>query len=746
MMADIDALLKQIDEIQSGTSTPDDLLKRLDEVEGASGLQSVRKVKGDGEVFRKPDGTLTLRYPGYVTSDPDTIARVMEGETPADVWQDDIDRQRIAQNPVVARGVELVQGVPFAGEWIDEGLEKIDPGRAKSMRGLSDAMERQNPYESATLNITGGVISAVPLAMGAPGAAAAKFVQGGKSVAGRIGRGLALSVPGGAVEGALSFAGRGETREERMEGAKTGAVVGGGLAGVLGVFAPLIGAGAASLAKRIKKLDAQTIADQFGISQPAARVVKRYLQNDDLDAAQDFLSRAGDDAMLAEAGPATRQGLDDAMATGGEALAIARPRVAERMNSAATGWLKTLDDVLGTADGGIKGAAKDIARGSAAARKAAYDRAYAQPTPMAGPAAEAIQGVLDRITPETFEAAMKEAAAEARDAGLRNFNILAQIDDAGNVVFSQPPSVQELDYLARGLSNVVDAGTDKMTGQMSPAAARAARQAQALRDAMKEGVEGYETALKLGGDKIRETQALVMGRKLLNEATTVEDVRAAMNGASDAAKAAARKGLRENLEAVMGRARATIADLEAGAMDFETGMNNAAQAVAAIRNLTSKNNFQKSRFVLGTDAKRLFDELEKVGDALVLRAAVARNSATAIRTAGREAIQAEVEPGLLRRTAGNLGNPLDAAKEVSQTIAGIDPRSLTDQQRAYFAEIADALTQIRGADANRALFAVRKAMQGQPLKDAEAELIGRVVTGSSGVGLYQSGKQALGPQ
>lgn len=746
MMADIDALLKQIDEIQSGTSTPDDLLKRLDEVEGASGLQSVRKVKGDGEVFRKPDGTLTLRYPGYVTSDPDTIARVMEGETPADVWQDDIDRQRIAQNPVVARGVELVQGVPFAGEWIDEGLEKIDPGRAKSMRGLSDAMERQNPYESATLNITGGVISAVPLAMGAPGAAAAKFVQGGKSVAGRIGRGLALSVPGGAVEGALSFAGRGETREERMEGAKTGAVVGGGLAGVLGVFAPLIGAGAASLAKRIKKLDAQTIADQFGISQPAARVVKRYLQNDDLDAAQDFLSRAGDDAMLAEAGPATRQGLDDAMATGGEALAIARPRVAERMNSAATGWLKTLDDVLGTADGGIKGAAKDIARGSAAARKAAYDRAYAQPTPMAGPAAEAIQGVLDRITPETFEAAMKEAAAEARDAGLRNFNILAQIDDAGNVVFSQPPSVQELDYLARGLSNVVDAGTDKMTGQMSPAAARAARQAQALRDAMKEGVEGYETALKLGGDKIRETQALVMGRKLLNEAMTVEDVRAAMNGASDAAKAAARKGLRENLEAVMGRARATIADLEAGAMDFETGMNNAAQAVAAIRNLTSKNNFQKSRFVLGTDAKRLFDELEKVGDALVLRAAVARNSATAIRTAGREAIQAEVEPGLLRRTAGNLGNPLDAAKEVSQTIAGIDPRSLTDQQRAYFAEIADALTQIRGADANRALFAVRKAMQGQPLKDAEAELIGRVVTGSSGVGLYQSGKQALGPQ
>lgn len=709
------------------------------------GPEPVATTKDGGTVFRMSDGSLSFKSPGYATNDQEAIARLMDGATSLQEAQRTTDELTIAQNPIAARAQEFNQGAPIVGEWLDEAVGLFNPKAAKAMRQTSDAMERQNPVQSAALNVAGGVAYTAPLIAAGGGSRSADFIAGGKSKVGQATRAAGVGAGAGATEGASAFAGRADPGE-RGQGAVTGAMVGGGLGAALGVFAPMLGEGVTNLARRVRKLDVRVIAEQFGISQPAARVVKGYLANDDLASASKYLARAGDDAMLAESGPATRQALDTAMSTGGEALATARPRVDQRIQGASSRWLKTLDDVLGTADGGIKGAARDISKSTAAARKAAYDRAYAQPTPMAGEAGDRLQDVLARIDPRDFDAAMREAAAEARNDGLRNLNIMASIDEAGNVTFTQPPSVQELDYLARGLNNLVDAGTDKITGQMSPAARRAASQARALRDVLKDTVDGYAQALKLGGDKIRQTEALTMGRRLLSETTTVEDVRNAMRDAPDAVKAAARKGLRENLDALMGRARTTIADLEAGNLDFEAGQNAVAEAVAAIRTATTRNNFQKARFVVGTDAKRLFDELEKVGDALVLRAAVARNSATAIRQAGQDAMRAEVAPGLMRETAGNIGSPLDAARGVTRTLAGIDPRSMSEAEAAYFAEIADALTRIKGPEAQRALAAVQNAINGQPLRDAEAQLIGRVVAGSTAVGSYRAGTQALAPQ
>lgn len=657
------------------------------------------------------------------------------------------DQMTLAGVPVPLRAVtSFSQGIPFVGEYTDELTGLMGgPEAAQAQRATQGAMERLYPKTSLGLQVAGGIAATAPLAAIGGGGRVADFVARGGSRVTQAGRAALVGGVAGAAEGASSFSGRADEAGEGSRGsaALTGLGVGGGLGATLGVFAPMIGEGVASLARRIKKLDVRVIADQFGISPPAARVVKGYLMNDDLDAAARVLARGGDDAMLAEAGPSTRQALDTAMSTGGEALSVARSRVEPKVGQAGQRLISTLDDVLGTADGGIKGAAKTIAKGTAAARKAAYDAAYAQPTPMAS---GQLDDILARIDPRDFTAAVTEASKEARDAGIRNLNIMASVDDAGNVVFSQPPSVMDLDYLARGLSNMVEAGTDKITGQMSPAARRASGQVKAIRDFLKENVPDYAKALKLGGDKIKQTEALTMGRRLLSETTTVEDVRNVMRGASEDVRAAARKGVRENLDAIMGRARSTIADLEAGNMDFAAGQNAAAEAVAAVRNLLNRNNMQKSRYVLGSSANRLFDELEKVGDALVLRAAVARGSATAIRTAGQQQMADEVAPGLLRRTLGNAGNPLEAGREITQTLAGIDARSISDAQRGYYAEIADALTRIRGQDAQRALAAVRKAMAGQPMKDAEARLIGRVVAGSATVGAYQAAKPNLAPQ
>lgn len=710
----------------------------------AKGPEVVATTRDGGQVFRQSDGSLSFKSPGYATNDQETIKRLMEGATQKQEIQSGFDQEILSQAPVRARVQEFAQGAPLVGEWFDEAIQGISPEKAENSRILSDAMERQNPYESAGLNIAGGIATSLPAMAVGGGAKAADWIGRGGSRLTQALRAGAVAAPIGAVEGASTFAGRAEEGQRGSEAAK-GAAIGGSLAATLGAVAPLIGEGVTNLAKRIKKLDVATIADEFGISQPSARVVKGYLANDDLDAAAKLLARDSD-AMLAESGPATRQALDTAMATGGDALSTARGRVDARIKGAGERWSNTLNEVLGTADGGIKGAAKDISKKTAAQRKAAFDFAYNQPTPTVGKAAQDIGDALRRIEPKTLSSAVQEANAQMRADGLVNQNIMASIDDAGEVTFSQPLNVMQMDYIKRGLGNIVNNGTDTLTGKMSSEARRASILAGRLGDALKEHIPGYSRAMKLGGDTIRDTNALVMGRKILSETTTVEDVLSTMKGASVTERAAARKGMRENLEAVMGRARATIADLEAGNVDFATGQNQVAEAVAAIRTLTTGNNIKKARAVLGKDADKLFSELERVGDALVLRSAVARNSATAIRQSGQEAMKAEVTPSLAKRTAGNMGNPLDAAKDITQSIVGIDPRSLSNTEAAYFSEIADALTRIKGEDAQRALAAVQQAMAGQPIKDAEAQLIGRIVAGSTAVGAYQAGKRPLVPQ
>lgn len=699
-----------------------------------------------GEVYRMPSGQLSFKSPGYATNDQERIKRIMEGATVKQEVQTGFDQDILRQAPARARVQEFAQGAPLVGEWFDEAIQGVNPEKARNSRILSDAMERQNPVESAGLNILGGVVTSAPALMAGAGAGAANFVGRGASRLTQAGRAALAAAPVGAVEGASTFAGR-APEGQRGQAAATGALVGGGLSATLGVIAPLLGEGVASIARRVKKLDVDAIAKEFSVSKPAARVVKGYLANDDLAAASNILARGGDDAMLAEAGPATRQALDTAMSVGGEALSTARPRVDARVQGAAANWAKTVDDILGDASGGIKGAAKDISRRTAATRKAAYDFAYRQPAPTVGQAANDIQDALSRISPRTMQSAVAKANDRMRADGLVNRNIMASIDDAtGEVTFSQPLNIMQMDYIKRALGDLAEDGTDKMTGKMSSDAALAARLGGQLGDALKEHIPGYARAMKLGGDTIRDTNALVMGRKLLSQSTTVEDVRNAMKSASVTERAAAKKGLRENLDAIMGQARATIADLEAGNVDFQTGQNAVGEAVAAIRNLTSKNNQVKTRLVLGGKADTLFKELEKMGDALVLRSAVARNSATAIRQAGQDAMRAEVTPNLALRTAGNAGNPLDAAKEITQTITGIDARTLSDVEARYFAEIADALTRIKGDAAKQALAAVQKAMNGQPIKEEQAKLIGRLVAGSTAVGAYQAGKRPLSPQ
>jgi hypothetical protein len=259
---------------------------------------------------------------------------------------------------------------------------------------------------------------------------------------------------------------------------------------------------------------------------------------------------------------------------------------------------------------------------------------------------------------------------------------------------------------------------------------RAGRLARDLRSAVGEAVPDYLRALKVGGDKIQRDNALDMGRKLLFKRTTVEDVRDLVSqGLSSESREAARQGIRAAIEDTLSNVRRTISDPDI----------DAREAMQAVKELSSRANRSKLRLILGdTKAKDLLDELDRSATALALRAAVARNSDTAIRQSIQGQVAAEATPGLVRRTLGRGGNPLDAAQTITEEIAGIDPRTMSNAEKAIFDEIATALTRIRGPEAQRALFAVRKALEGQPIKDAEAEIIGRLIGG----GVAATGGQA----
>lgn len=678
----------------------------------------------DGAVLQNAEGKRVYTSPGYNTSDPEEVAKIIKGGTVANVVQDDLDRERIAANPVAARAQEFNQGLPVLGEWLDEAVGLVAPQAAKNMRATSDAMERQNPVESGALNVLGGIAYTAPLALAGAGAKTADWVGRAGSKIGRVARVAGAGAVAGGVEGAASGAGRGEGLAGRARGAAVQGAVGAAFGAALAPLADAAGIGAAEIAKRFKRMDVRTIADEFGVDAASARVIKQALLNDDLDAAATRLGQLGDDAMLADAGPATQALLDAASKTGGKALATTRDAVESRAATFGQRLPGKLDTILGVSVKGVKTTAREISQGTAAVRGAAYDKAYSTAINYADDAGRKIEGVFARIPSDTLNAAIKEANEAMQAEGIQNLQIMARIGKDGKVTFSEMPNVRQLDEIKKALGTVAKAGVDQF-GRPTAQGLRAKRLAGELRDAITEAVPAYRTALKLGGDKLQRDEALDLGKRLLFKNVTVEDVRDfTKSGLSVEAREAAAQGLRDTIETNLSNVRRTITDPNV----------DAREAMQLVKELSSRANITKVRMVLGpAKANALIEELDKQATALLLRGAVARNSDTAIRGAIKGQIDAETTPGLIRRTIGNAGNPLDAGKELTQAAAGIDARSISNQQQEVYAQIADALTRMRGPDAQRALAAVRNAMAGQPMKDEEARLIGRMV----GTGAFQ---------
>ena len=707
----------------------------------------------DGSIVQFPDGTA-----------PDVMKKALERfKTPANPMADRIaaakagtlqmqpgsaeraaEMDRAAEDQIILSRTpgalnaltKFNQGIPFIGEYTDEAAGKLaglidgpeaDARTSRAVRETQDAMGRAYPKTSGALQIGGGLVGGAVMARAAGPAVLAAAPA---SLAGRVVAGAVAGAGAGAIEGGVSGYGAG-VGDSRMRAAGDRAALGAAFGGLVGGVAPVVGAGVKNALEWMKGRDTGVIANVLGVSKGAAKVIKASVEADDFNAAAKALKRSGGDAMLADAGPAFSQLLDTSIQTSGSAARIGRDAVEGRAAAAGKKLEATFDAVLGKA-AGVRNASRGISARTSGARQSAYDTAYGSPIDYASPQGRTIEGVFGRIPDKTLGAAISEANDAMKAAGVKNLQIMAKIADDGSVTFTKMPNVQQLDEIKKALGTIAQNETDAVTGKITGAGLRAKKLASDLRDAITAAVPSYEKAVKLGGDKIAEDAALDAGRKLLSPATTRETVRDMFANPSIAATDAARRGLREHIDETLSNVRAVVSDTNI----------DAREALKAVKDMSSKAAREKVEIVLGRPkANRLFSALDEASAHLELRAAVARNSATASRQAGQAMAKEVTAPGPIGMLAE--ASPVKAGRRIVQLFTGTTPERKSVEAQAIFAEIARALTAKRGPEAAAALRLVENAIEGQPISTQEATAIARAFTTAGALSAYQSGTRLL---
>lgn len=695
----------------------------------------VMTTKDGGRVVRSQSGKLSFVSPAYSTSDPEQVRRIMEGEGGAQVSRTGMQESIIAQAPAAARLTKLVEGTPFIGSYLDEAIGAVaGPEATQGVRALSSAMEEVRPGQSLALNLGGAGLGTVATIAATPARLAAALVPSTSArMLPSVGRAAATTGLLGAVEGGIYGAGLGEGAG-RAETAGTGALFGGLLGGALGGAAPLVAAGAENVAGLFRRSDVAKIASDLGISREAATVIKNtFDQGGDIAAARAAIQRAGSEGMLADAGFAAQALLDASAATGGRAGQIAREAVEGRMTRTGEALDKTLDTVLGTAPLGPRTAVDAIAERTAPARELAYTTAYQTPINYAAPQGMKIEEVLGRVAPDDLIAGIVEANKEMRSRGMVNQQIMAVLDASGNVEFlREMPNVQQLDEIKKALQKIAYDNTDDF-GRLTGTGQRYARLAGELRDAVADAVPDYRTAVSIGGDKLAEERAFMLGRDLLSTRTEIEDIGFELGKKPSAAQVeAAKSGLRSYIAKVLGDVRAVPSDMNL----------DARQVVKAVTDMSSDNSRAKIRSLMGAEADALLKQVDEAAQSAVVRTALATNSKTAIRGNIKQTVDELTTPGVLGQAMA--GDPINTSKAIIQAVTGQTEEFTAQQRQRIFEDIARALTEKKGKTALSALNYLEQAMRGQPLTAAQNEFLARQIAGTTMIAGIPAAQEVTG--
>lgn len=669
---------------------------------------------------------------------PERIAEQAAIDQP---FKDQMAVDSVGKGRAMARS--FMNGVPFVGSYMDEINGALYGEKsAEQYRAAREAYARLNPKTDTALNVAGTVAGSIPLIAAAPVSLAGSGTLGAQAL-----RGAAIAAPTAALEGAVYGGGQSEGGG-RAANATQNAIFGGIGGGLVGAAAPYATKALGTVWASLKGSDEAVIAKTLGVSKPVARVIRNALESGDMAAAERVFYRAGDNAMLADAGQAARELLDASANAGGQAGSIVRRAVDDRASADASELSGVLDKYLGrqnapigtevalydpkiaaagrdaerAADGWVIGGGVENFKSSVrsvtkAVRQRAYDAAYERPIDYSGGRGKLLEGLLKRVP----KSAIDKANELMRVEGVESKQIIAKMLDDGTVSIERLPDVRQLDYITRGLNEVADLadGQGKLGGQTAMGRAYSGL-AKNIRSTLKAEVPEYARALDVASDAISRVKASDIGYSLLRSGTTRESISEAMRGASKSEQDAMRRGVREYIDDTLANVARTITDPN----------TDIRETMKLLKDLSSRSNQTKLRYLLGKGpADSLLSELDKYAISLELRAAISQNTKTAIRQSIQGSVKDQAAPGTLELLSS--GEAVQAGKRFVQIFTGNSAEAQALREQGIFQEIATALTQTRGKQAQAALRLVDNAMKGQRLTEQQAAWIGTILADSA---------------
>lgn len=391
-------------------------------------------------------------------------------------------------------------GTADEGQAFIQGLWDKRPyeERLAEQRAIDKKFSDESPYSAAGAQLAGGVagVMAGGEALGAMGMGA----KAATATPSLLSSTLKAGAAGAAAGGAAGF-GSGENGfQNRMESAAVGAVGG----GLLGLAAPPILAAAGTAAAPV----IDRFRDPAGVA--GRKVIDRLAQDGFTpDQAIEKLRGLGPTAVLADVGENTT-GLARAVANvPGEGRTLATDTLTARQAGRAGRIMQGVREGIGApTDFHATMDALDATRKAAAAPL--YEKAY-QASPVL---TEDTQALFAR---PSMKGAMNKAFRIAAEEGRDPTTLGLGMNQAGDVTFTRQPSMQTLDYVKRGIDDVLEAYRDSTTGKLRlDTEGRAVNATRAdFVSALKKMNPDYEAALNAYSGPSQSLDAMHMGRRFI---------------------------------------------------------------------------------------------------------------------------------------------------------------------------------------------------------------------------------------
>jgi len=668
---------------RSATVTADSMQDAYDAVR-----ESAPDSAAGGVVIRNTEtGTESYVSKGYATSDPSRISDIMsEAMTPGEASRRGIAEQQVREHPVAARAASAIRAFPpGAGEYADEitGM-MFGPEVAAAQRFVADSMMEARPREAIATQLGTGLVTAIP-------AAAVALPSRAMSVGGAMLRGGLYGTAGGGLEGAVSGYGAGtdptSRRATSIQRAGTGALTG----GLLGPALPAAGATAGAMFGAPARIAQEWLAQSLGLSRPAAEVaaVSRGFEAGG-DIAEATVPRS-----LAETSPEMRGLLDVGMSTPSAGRAEARGLIGTQARDATEALSETLDDTLGIPSG-VRLQQQQLMEDTVSARRDVYATAYAAPIDYSTPQGQRLEGLIDRVDDDII----RRANVLMRREGERSAQIIARLDDAGNVIgFDTLPDVRQIDYITRAMQSRASAAA--RAGEPEDVATLSTL-TRDIRSTLDDLVPEYGTARSTAAEVIGSREALDTGYEILGSGMRREGTQMALDGMTPGELANVRSGMRQYIDDVMARVSRPL-DPEG---------QEAAEAVRALRALTTREAQDKVRLVLGDGADAFIERLQQSVDPLAMRA-LGGGSPTAPRQAAQRAVseaaqgaqspvdrlatqQGTLQSEIARLAAMGGGTPAQSAQQITGELAPFAARQRQPEDLASVRAMLDRMTMLSG--------------------------------------------------